>query len=63
MGPAGPVTGFPFKLTFTFSRKVIAPGLASIKHVILNQAAAGCVSLFRLDVAVTFVIYCHLVAF
>ena len=51
------------QLAFTISRKVTAPGLAWIKHVNTNQAAAGCVSLFRLDVAVTFVKYCHLVPF
>jgi hypothetical protein len=44
-------------------QKVADPGLAYIKHVITNQAAAGCVSLLRLDVAVTFVKYCHLVPF
>jgi len=46
------------KLAFTLSRKVTAPGLPWIKQVIANQAAAGCISLFRLDVAVTFVQYC-----
>jgi hypothetical protein len=44
-------------LTFTLSRKVTAHGLAWIIHVITKQTAACSVSLFRLDVAVTFVQY------